>query len=245
MINIVVPSMGRSDIVSTNIDGQILYVPESEYQEYKERNTCEIMFHKDDEYKNLAEKRQGIYDKFGDVFMVDDDIDFVSRVWHSGNNRATHLSSSEVTELINTTYINSKNAGCYLFGFAASPNSKHYHPQKPIKMNQYINACAFGIIKSEKLYFSNKTTAAESHWINLLNAYQNRKSWMDTRFHFAQKPNSTFFLKGGQTANRTIDSEKKDTLFLRRMFGQSVKLKSDKKDVKAVHKFQRTIKIPL
>jgi len=245
-IPILVPSAGRAASVLTNITGQILFVPESQIVSYRECNPdTQIETHADDAYRNLAAKRQGIYDRWGSVFMLDDDISFVSRLYVEGNNRKTHLTPDESAQLIQVTADTAKDAGCFLFGFNATPNAKHYYPHKPIELTAYINACAFGLHKSPSLYFTERTTAAESHWINLLNAYTHRRAWVDMRFHFAQASGSTFFRPGGQAAHRTIKTEEEDTIFLHRMFGKAVRIKTQRGDASKIHKYQRTIHNPL
>jgi len=247
MINIIIPSAGRARRVLTSVDSAILYVPQSELTDYIANNPAvEIISHPDDQYKNLAEKRQGICDKFGNVFMIDDDIISVDRVYTGKEDKQpSKLTPLEIKSLIDATATAAVDAGCYLFGFNNSPNPKHYYAQKPISLTSYINACAFGLHSSQKLYFTHRTTAAESHWINLLNIYAHRKSWCDQRFHFRQKANSTFRCIGGQSEHRTLDTERADTIFLRRMFGQAVTLKKRKADCAAVHQYQREIKNPL
>ena len=243
---IVIPSAGRADMVTTAITGQILYVPESEADSYRASNPATaIDTHPDAQFRNLAEKRQAIYERWGSVFMADDDIAFVSRLYREGNNRDEHLTPDEIADLIHATADTAARAGCYLYGFNATPNAKHYYPHKPIELTSYINACAFGLHPSPSLYFTNRTTAAESHWINLLNAYAHRKAWVDMRFHFAQQPNSTFFRPGGQAKHRTLESEKADTIFLRRMFGQAIRTKRTRGDAEKIHPYQRTIHNPL
>jgi hypothetical protein len=245
-VNIVIPSAGRAAMVTTAIERQILYVPESEADAYaKATPGATIQTHPDKAHANLAEKRQDILERFAPVFMADDDIEFVSRLHLEGDNRKTHLPPAEIRQLIEVTADNCRRAGSFLFGFNATPNAKHYYPGKPIELTTYINACAFGILDGSKLYFTSRTTAAESHWINLLNAYLHRRAWVDMRFHFAQVPNSTFFRPGGQTAHRTLETEMKDTLFLRRMFGQAVQIKRSRGDAAKIHPYQRSIKNPL
>jgi len=244
-IPIIIPSSDRSDHVLTRIQGAILYVPESQGAAYREAHPdMEVITHPP--FSNLADKRQSVYERWGDHFQVDDDISFVSRLYVPGNNRKNHLSPTEIQDLIQTTYQAAKDAGAFLFGFNRTPMPKHYHTHKPIMLVGYINACAFGLRRSQHLFFTRHTTAAESHWINLLNAYYHRYVWIDMRFHFAQAPRSTFFRPGGQTGRRTLESERRDTLFLRRMFGDSVRIKRGKSnDSRAVHPYQRTIRIPL
>ena len=244
-IPIIIPTAHRAGKILTDIEGAILHVPEDQLSAYRDYHPkAEIITHPP--LKNLAGKRQAIYEQFGDHFQVDDDIKFVSRLSTPGNNRKTHLDPTEINHLIQTTYLAAKDAGAYLFGFNRAPNPKHYTAHRPITRVGYINACAFGLRKSPHLHFTPHTTAAESHWINLLNAYYHRHVWIDQRFHFAQAPKSTFFRPGGQAAKRTMESEKRDTLFLRRMFGDAVRIKRGKPtDAKAVHPYQRTIRIPL
>lgn len=238
-IKIVVPSKGRHEIMTTQIPGQILCVHKSEKNKYQEFHNCEIITH---EEIGLSAIRQWIYQKFRNVFMVDDDIVSVERLFET---KQPILSGDETVKIIQQAYQIAKELNTPLFGFNNTLNPKHYKPQKPFVANGYINACAFGLLKSDKLYFHKQTVACESHWINLLNAYHYRRSFQDTRYAFRQKPNSTFMLAGGQTSRRTLASEKRDTLFLRAMFGDSVQIKKGQNDASQLHQYQRKLNIPL
>ena len=240
---IIIPSRGRPASVLTKITGAKLFVPEAEADSYRRHNpNAEILTHTPT--RNLAHKRQTILDRWPSVFMVDDDIAFVSRLYSTGNNRHNHLSPDQIADLIQATATSARRAGCYLFGFNAFPNPRHYHTHKPIRFNAYINASAFGILSGSSLYFTERTTAAESHWLNLLNCYYHRRSFQDARFCFAQEPGSTFFRPGGQTANRTQETEKADTLFLKRTFGDAVQIRKGSQHAAIAHPYQRTIKFP-
>ena len=192
----------------------ILVVDIKELNEYKKYNNCEIVTH--NSLRSLAEIRQFIYKKYKDVFMVDDDIVSVERLYTTSDSK---LNEEEIYNLIQKTYQQAKSIKAALFGFNNNPSPTHYNQHKPFMMKGYINGSSFGIIENDHLYFSNKTVACESHWINLLNAYHNRFNFIDKRFHFRQKTDSTFKLEGGQTGKRTLETEKQDTLFLRRIFG--------------------------
>ena len=245
-VTLIIPSDGRADMVLTRVSGAILYVPESQADAYRQHNPgIQIETHPDGAHRNLAAKRQDIYTRWGAVFMLDDDLAYNARVHLPGNNRLHDLTPDEAHDLIQRTAWQARAAGCYLYGFAATPNPLHYLPQRPIDLTGYINASAIGLWPSDRLYFSERTTAAESHWINLLNAYAHRKSWCDTRFHFGQKPGSTFTRPGGQTQHRTLASERADTLFLRRMFGQAVQVKRGVPTANKLHPYQRTLRLPL
>lgn len=236
---IICPSRGRASSVFTKIENMILIVAKDEEIEYKRQNKgIEIVTHKN--LKSLSEIRQHIYTKFGDVFMVDDDIVSVEALYKTSDNKLTEL---EIYKLIQETYRTAKEINAPLFGFNNDFNPTHYNQHKPFMLSGYINASAFGLIKNKHLYFTKQTVACESHWINLLNAYHNRYSFIDKRFAFRQKANSTFTMLGGQTGRRTLQTEKEDTLFLRKMFGDSVVLKKEKNETKQLHEYQRQIKL--
>ena len=239
-IKVVCPSHNRADSVSTNINNMILFVDIREVEEYRKYNNFEIVTHKG--LTNLSEIRQSVYTQFSDVFMVDDDIQCVQKLYKT---KDQDISPNNIYELIQETYKKSKDVGSYLFGFNNDPNPTHYNQHKPFVLNSYINGCAFGLIKNENLYFDEETVACESHWINLLNAYHNRFCFIDKRFHFRQKKDSTFLLPGGQTAKRTLQTEKADTIFLKKKFGDSVKLKKARNKTIQLHEFQRELNIKL
>jgi hypothetical protein len=240
-IKIVCPSFRRAGKILTEVDNMILLVDQNELTEYQKHHpNLEIITHPS--LNRLSDIRQFSWDMFGDLFMIDDDIVSVERLWTTENQK---LTPTEVYDLIQMTYCRAKSIGAHLFGFNSDPSPIHYKWHKPFMLNGYINGCAIGLIKSDKLYFSNKTTACESHWINLLNAYHHRYLFIDKRFHFRQKANSTFTLPGGQTARRTLQSEKFDTMFLRQMFGESVKIKREVNATKQLHQYQRVLKIRL
>lgn len=216
-------------------------VAKKELANYKETiGNFEIITHNN--LKSLSEIRQFAYDKFGDVFFVDDDIVSVERVYETKNSKLTPI---EIFNLIQKTYLQAKDLNAFLFGFNSDPSPTHYNQHKPFMLNGYINGCALGILKNKNLFFSKKTIACESHWLALLNAYHNRFCFIDKRYHFRQKTNSTFNLVGGQSGLRTLETEKQDTIFLKKMFGNSVMLKKEKNKTKRIHEYQRVLNIKL
>lgn len=240
-VKIVCPSRKRAGKILTKIDDMIICVDEKELPEYKSNHPeNEIITHPG--LKKLSLIRQFIYEKFGDVFMVDDDIIKIHNLYSTKNNE---LSPEDAKKLIIKTYERCQDVGAFLFGFNNDPVITHYNQHKPFMFNGYINGSAIGLIKSKNLYFTEKTVAAESHWINLLNAYYNRYLFIDKRFCFAQKQDSTFMLEGGQVGKRTLETEKNDTLFLKKMFGDSVEIKKAKNKTKQLHEYQRELRIKL
>ena len=243
MTTIVIPSADRAASVLTKIAGAVLYVPEDQKAEYQQRNP-EYAVEGHGPHKNLAEKRQEIYERYRNVFMIDDDIYTIVRTHTEGNNRKNVIGPEEAAELIHATAATAEAAGAYLYGFSSRPTPANYVPQVTISLNSYINASAIGLRWSDKLYFTTRLTAAESYWINALNAYFHRFSWCDTRFCFAQKQKSTFTAPGGQASHRTLSTEKADTLYLRKIFGQIIQTKPTTSQAKARHPYQRCLRLP-
>lgn len=238
-MKIICPSRKRSKIMTTNINNMIILVAENEKEDYKDVG-FDVITH--DNLSNLARIRQYAYEKFKDVFFVDDDIEGVFNLYDIQDNK---LTPEGIEKLIYNTCYQAKQLGCSLYGFNNDPSPTHYNQHKPFMFNGYINGCAFGLNEDENLYFDARTTACESHWINLLNAYHNRYCFIDKRFHFRQKSGSTFTLEGGQTGKRTLSSERYDTLFLRRKFGESVQIKKEQNKTKQLHEYQRVLNIKL
>lgn len=240
-IKIICPSRKRAKSVHTKIDNLILLVEKKELKEYKKHNQdLEIITH--DNLNSLSKIRQFVYDKFGDVFMVDDDIVSVERLYTTAD---SILSKKEVFNLIQDTYYNANSINAKLFGFNNDPSPTHYNQHKPFMLKGYINACAIGLIEDDNLFFNDNIIASEDFWISLLNSYYNRYNFIDKRFHFRQKTNSTFILKGGQAGKRTLSSEKSDLLILRENFGDSVQIKKTQNKTKALHQYQRILNVKL
>ena len=77
---IVIPSRKRAGKVLTKISDAILFVEKKEKDKYKEHYP-EIEIETHDGLNSLSEIRQKIYERYGDVFMVDDDIQEVIRLY--------------------------------------------------------------------------------------------------------------------------------------------------------------------
>lgn len=238
-MKIICPSRKRADAFLTDIENMVVLIDEKELVDYK-NVPFEVITHPS--LASLSLIRQYAYKMFGDVFFVDDDIKSVERVYTTENQKLTPKEAQTLIE--NTCYL-SKQVGATLYGFNSDPSPTHYNQHKPFMLKGYINGCAMGLNNDKRLYFNEKTIACESHWINLLNLYYNRFCFIDKRFHFRQLENSTFLNTGGQAGKRTLDSEKKDTLLLRRYFGNSVELKKTQNKTTQMHEYQRVLNIKI
>ena len=120
-IKVVCPSYRRGDMLKPSkiVSNLIICIPESQYPDYKKyiADGCEIVCHPDD-LIGLPVKRQWIYETFGNVFMIDDDVDAVMRKYVGGKEDQFLNDKDLVYELIQKTGNDAKEAGCYLFSFS-------------------------------------------------------------------------------------------------------------------------------
>lgn len=240
-IDVVIPSYSRADRVITTkcISNAKICVPESQYEDYKKHNpNNEIVAHPDS-IKGLTLKRQWIYEQFPNVFMIDDDIRSINRLYVEKGETAA-LDAEEAYDIVQYIGNCAKLAGCYLFGLSKEGNPLAYNDMNPLKLTGVLNG-TIGLLEGSGLYFHKDAVVSEDYWISALNAYKHRMAWIDTRFSVVGT--KTFGNPGGCASYRTKDQEKEDTLFLRKMFGDSISLKVDTALAKRKHEFQRTLTI--
>lgn len=120
---VVIPSHKRHDKVLTNkaVSNAIICVPESQYELYKLHNPeTEIVTHSDS-VVGLLPKRNWIYKHFGNVMMLDDDIDTMTRLYVSPKEEVK-VKPATAYDIIQELAYACKDAGAFLFGFNTVPN---------------------------------------------------------------------------------------------------------------------------
>lgn len=239
-MKIVIPSHKRPDKVSTTkvISNAIICVEESQREAYEKHNDCEIVTHPDS-IKGISPKRQWIYETFGDVFMLDDDIKALRRTYLAPKQKKDKFSSDDVYNIIQDTYhMIKEQTDIKLFGFSKSPSPLHYQVSKPIMMNSFIQGCALGLLKDDNIHFpKEENLTGEDEFISLINAFYNRKSWIDKRFFFEFATNNTNI--GGCEDIRNIDTTKLSFEKLKQNFGEAIV-----KDKKTTGALKWRLKIP-
>lgn len=239
-IDIVIPSMGRAGCVLTKgaIAHGVLCVPDSQEEEYRDANPeMEIETHPDS-VVGLTAKRQWIIEHHKNVFMIDDDIKAIVRMYTEDNSKLDKDEAYDIIQYIgNCAHL----AGCYLFGLSKEKQPLAYNDHKPIQLTGIING-SVGILDGGGLYYNKQCILTEDYWMSAYNAYTNRKCWIDTRF--SERAGTAFESKGGCSAYRTEEAEAKDTLYLRRLFGEAIQIKKNSAIAKSKLKYMRTLKIP-
>ncbi|MEZ0607856.1 hypothetical protein ACAW74_05030 [Fibrella sp. WM1] len=241
---IVIPSHKRATRVRTSavVENTIICVPDAQADDYRRNNPgCEIVTHPDSVI-GLARKRDWIIRHFGSVFMLDDDIASMQRVYAEPG-EPSKVDPATAYAIIQATADACRQAGAYLFSFSHVPAPVLYNPMAPIDLAGYHTGCAHGVLSGSKLWYSPEIKVNEDYWISCLNAYEHRLSWKDTRFYFAQK--ETFVNPGGLSEFRNVDAEQHDFELLQRVFGSDiVTLKKASAKSQLKHKFQKTLKLP-
>lgn len=241
---VVIPSHKRHTRVLTTsvVENCIICVPESQAKAYRMCNPVDEIVTHPDTVVGLARKRDWIIKHFGNVFMLDDDIAGMKRVYTEPGESAD-VDEKTAYELIQAAADACRQMGAFLFSFAHAPTPVAYNPLNPIDLAGYHTGCAHGVLAGSRLWYSPEIKVNEDYWISCLNAYEHRLSWKDTRFYFAQR--DTFVNPGGLSEFRNLDSEEQDFQYLQRIFGaEVVTLKKAGGKAKLRHPFQKTLKLP-
>lgn len=241
---VVIPSHKRHQRVRTTavVDNAVICVPESQAAAYRMCNPMNEVVTHPDSVIGLARKRDWIIRHFESVFMLDDDIDSMQRVYTEPGERS-QVDPATAYDLIQAAADACGQAGAFLFSFAHVPAPVLYNPMQPVDLAGYHTGCAHGVLSGSKLWYSPDILVNEDYWISCLNAHEHRLSWKDTRFYFQQK--DTFVNPGGLSEFRNVDAEEKDFDLLQRVFGKEVvTLKKSSAKSKLKHPFQKTLKLP-
>lgn len=239
---IVIPSHKRAENVLTTelVYDPILCVEEAQEGEYREHNPdVEIVTHPN-EIKGLVPKRNWMARKFGELFMLDDDIMSFNKVYGCEGTTGSIKEKSFVTARIYELHDRAKLLGVPLFGFTKNQRPTYHKPFKPFRLDAHITGCAYGMIWNEKLYWHEDLKLKEDFWISGLVKHYHRKILTDTRYCFTQK--DTFVNPGGLSSIRNQENEWESMLMVRKYFGKCVSLKTEKWGSKKINKLNITMK---
>jgi hypothetical protein len=242
LVKVICPSSKRADRVMTKdvVPNMAICVPESEKAEYSEHNPDNEIITHPDSIIGLPLKRQWIYETFGDIFMLDDDIAYM-RDWTCPPGKNETHPPEVAYELIQRLAWMAKEMGAYLFGFNHLVRPMFVHPQQPYTLTGFIPGHSMGIFKGSKLYWHKRATTVCDYWISSLNAYHHRFVLKDLHYGFLQT--KTFKGAGGQAQHRNMKVEVEATRFLKEHFGEVIQNKGETA-VKRSHEAMRYMKLP-
>ena len=251
-VPIVIPSHLRAGQVKTletvlDPDMAIVCIPKAQEDDYRDKDPdFQYDVHPDD-IVGLAPKRQYIYDKYGDVFMMDDDLTVAHHFEHKVGEKACRLVPNEVWDVVQRLYLEACSLGVYLFGLSPYADIRVYDCCNPYKLTGFVVGGNMGLRAGAKFKFNAAITAADDYWISALNAHYHRKALIDLRYKVTSN-GKTFINPGGTAAIRTLETEKRDTELLQKFFGEdAIRIKKRtpmSKGKSGAHEYQRALWLP-
>ena len=223
----IIPSHKRADNVTTTkvVDNCILCVAESQADDYRHYNQCEIITHPDN-VLGINAKRQWILERWSNdaIIMLDDDIVSFRRMYRPPDRnypRKSTIPSDLACEIIDHVADACLESGAKMFGFASHCNPQTFQPLRPFGLGGYIPGGCMGFLPGHGLKFDKDVTLLGcDYYICALNAYINRFAWIDRRFAFEFR--KTYDNPGGMSEFRGADGEEKGREWLVKMFGSRV-----------------------
>lgn len=224
---IVIPSYKRADRVLTSklLKHPIICVPESQVEEYRRCNPdADIVGHPDN-VVGLIPKRNWMVRYFGDIFMLDDDIQKVFVNYRAQDDIENSFKDPDrVEKVIYNLYDMAKMIGVHLFGFSNLTGPVQYDEFEFLSLRKSVTGCSYGMISNDYLNWNENMKVKEDMWISCLAKYYDRKVLVDMRYTFAQK--NTMVNQGGLSGIRSQETEDQSILELKKNFGSAVSMKS-------------------
>ena len=248
-VSIVIPSMGRPDLLNTHKvflpERLDICVPDSEVEKYKKAHPDLFIIGHPDSVKGISAKRQWIYETYGDVVMIDDDIGKVACLEYAVGEKSRFLDPTAATSLCDRLTLEAKQFGVYLFGVSASAVPHYYVSGLPYRTWGWVNGGFTGLIAGSKLAYNTEIASSEDYWISALNAYHHRKCLIDTRYALVDVfGNGTMKTKGGMSFTRNLERESRDIEILQRFFGDAIKRRGRMGVAHQLHEHQKMLEIP-
>lgn len=246
MIPIIIVSHKRASTMLTHraLNNFVVCVPENQKDEYHRYNPqFEIVTHPDT-IIGSSPKRQWILEKYGECFMIDDDVRSFNRTYIPDAKKYSYtLTPDEAYWLIQDTANNARQAGAKLFGFNKTNYPAATHGNKPFMLTGFITGGAYGILENSEIFFPDMPyLTGDDYFLNGINAYFHRYCFIDMRFAvgFAETEKRV----GGCADYRTDERRKETFIFLRKCFGDSIIGKRQSFCKKSMTKNEKRLIIP-
>jgi hypothetical protein len=223
-LTIVCPSMGRAGrVTSFGVFGEdlLLCVPESEAEAYRQAHPEALVDPHPDDVVGIAAKRQWMYDKYGSIFMLDDDATFmidvrdIPRRLDPEDARAVVMRLADLTEQMNL----------FMFGTAIDPNPLYFRPQAPLQLVGECWGGSMGLLEGSKVWFPAQMKLQSDLWASALNAYHHRAIVKDMRYALPYGGRTP----GGISGQRTTQGVADTNVRLVEAFGDAVHPKKGRK----------------
>jgi hypothetical protein len=242
---IICPTHGRAGKVRVRevIPDIALCVAKSQKPLYEEHYPdAEYIVHPD-EMIGMAPKRQWIYDRFGDVFMLDDDIVAMRDVTVRAGEDGVVTDPQTARDLIARLFDQGRQMGAYLLGFNNFAHPAAYRPHYPFGLTGSVAGRAIGLRAGSKLSIPNKRILlTDDMYVSALNAYLHRYCLRDDRYVFYAA--GCWANAGGMAEHRTWGGMLENNKFLEEMFGEAIQKKTGTAIAGIANDAQVKLKVP-
>lgn len=224
-VPIVIPSHKRHDRVMSKklVLNPIICVEESQKEIYQRFNPeCEIVTHPDD-VVGLIPKRNWMAKHFGDLFMLDDDVTLLKRLYVEKGESAAERDPARITKIINDLYDLACDLDISLFGFGNKTTPMMFDEFSWYSLSNTITGCSYGVRKNENVWWNEELKLKEDFWISCWMKFNERRILTDQRYSFTQQ--GTFASSGGLASIRNQAEEQRCILLMRKYFGETIQLK--------------------
>ena len=243
-IKIVVLSKGRSNNVKTKnvISDLTIVCPSNEVEDYKKHNPeCEVLSEPEN-CRNITQARQFVLDTFEEVFMIDDDVEFIRNFFNGEGEDYKVTTKQHARDIIEQTRSIAEQMGAKMFGYTHNRRPVAYNSHKPFKTTGFLSGSHTGFLKDHNLKYDTTMPEGEDYYISALNVYKNRFMLIDTRYGFFTTDN--FNNNGGCSTDRNTIVLQEDTIKLREYFGEVITLKKSTGHKKNIREGERSVKFP-
>jgi hypothetical protein len=204
---IAIPSKGRAGKTKSEqiLKNGVLYVPESEYHQYKKYSNNVIAVPND--VRGITKTRNWILKNTQSqrVVFVDDDV--VNAGWikmYEHNARPKKLSNAEWEKAFITLFDVTEQMGYKVWGVSTDGAPRSVYPYKPYLFRSYVTASCMGIINDGEYYF-NESFAVKEDYELCLRHIADKGGVLCARYLFWQ--NSHWVDDGGCKEYRTQNIE--------------------------------------
>jgi len=246
LVKLIIVSHKRADKVKSAkcFANAAICVEESQADEYRKHNPDnEIIVHPDS-VVGLSAKYRWIHERYPNVAMIGDDIDYLRRNYLEDNtNKKSVVSPEDAYEIIQATAFTAKEMGAKIFAFSKESNPLTYPGHWPFRIKGIASGGVIGLFEGFQLKITDRMVSGLDYFLSGLNAYHNRYLFVDERY-FTYCQEGTFVSQGGMADFRTIDTEKNDYLYLKELFGSAISVKKNVKMRNIKHEYERTFKVP-
>jgi hypothetical protein len=241
---IVSPSHARAGLVKVTrlIPDIPLCVPASQEADYRKSNPENELIVHPDTIVGLSAKRQWLLDRYGDVFMLDDDVAVMNDLTRAPGESMRVTDPQVIRDLIYRLFDQAAQMGAHLLGFANFANPAAAWPHHPFELTGFVPGRAIGVRAGGKLFFPDRVLITDDLYVSALNAHFHRYCLRDCRYVFMAP--GTWKNEGGMNVHRSWQRMLENNQLMIDLFGEAIVKKSGTKMAKIKHDAQLALRMP-